>query len=355
MSQDSNKLFKAIIDEYIESGCPGVILEVSAPVERLSFSGASGFFQRDHNRPLSVNDSFRAASVTKAVTAVTAVLMAAMKIWKLDDPVIYYLSPEEYELINSIEGLEDVNDLTIRRLLNHTSGLPDYFFNPVFRKIAEKKPDHVWQPIELLKIALEKSEPFFTPGEGFSYGDTAYVLTGIAMENILKCSLADAYRSFIFDPLGMESTYLEWHEEPLTENLSHHYDGEKDLYYSNYSFDWAGGGLVTTAGDLTRFLKGLYGKSLFDEDWLNQITECNTKTRGLPSSSASYIRYGLGVGKNIADGEEIIGVTGVWGAFAYYWLAGLTTITGTLNLVGIDRTEFVGTVINTIKRLSSME
>ena len=90
----------------------------------------------------------------------------------------------------------------------------------------------------------------------------------------------------------------------------------------NTSFDWAGGGLVTTAGDLVRFLRGLFGGALFDERWLIEMTTWRDGLRWPPDSSARHLRYGLGIGVNLACGEEIIGATGVWGAFAFFWSAG---------------------------------
>src|SRR5690606_16515976 len=121
-----------------------------------------------------------------------------------------------------------VNDLTIRRLLNHTSGLPDYFFNDQFQAQAAKEPNRLWQPEELVEAATEGGELLFSPGTDFSYGDTAYVVVGMAIEHLLDRCLAEAYRSFLFDPLKMDATYLEWREASRAEGVSHHYDGDQD-------------------------------------------------------------------------------------------------------------------------------
>jgi D-alanyl-D-alanine carboxypeptidase len=254
------------------------------------------------------------------------------------------------EKLSKLKGLGNVNELTIRRLLSHTSGLPDYFFDDRFKAQVQKDPNRTWQPVELIEAATEVGEMLFSPGTDFSYGDTAYVVVGIAIERLLNCSLADAYRSIIFESLKMDATFLEWYEKPREHNLSHHYDGNQDLWDTNLSYDWAGGGLITTASDLTRFLQGLFGETLFNSRWLEEIMNWHVETRWRPHSSARYVRYGLGLGTNIAYGEEIIGVTGVWGAFAYYWPAGDATITGTLNLVGSDRPALMDAVIRALKQ-----
>jgi hypothetical protein len=75
------------------------------------------------------------------------------------------------------------------------------------------------------------------------------------------------------------------------------------------------------------------------------MTAWQTRTRWRAHGSARYLRYGLGIGTNVAFGEEIIGVTGVWGAFAYYWPAADATVTGTLNLVGADRPALMDAVV----------
>lgn len=88
---------------------------------------------------------------------------------------------------------------------------------------------------------------------------------------------------------------------------------------------------------------------MFEKKWLYEMTKWCSDTKWKPDSSARYLKYGLGVGMNMACGEEIIGATGVWGAFAYYWPAGDTTITGTLNLAGVDRSLLMDTVIKALK------
>ncbi|HEX6176624.1 MAG TPA: serine hydrolase domain-containing protein [Candidatus Binatia bacterium] len=336
---------KAALDACVAAGSPGAIIAIDAPSLGIAFSSARGLFARGQSRPLRPNDPFRAASVTKAVTAATAVCLAAERRWDLDSPVTPFLPPDLVELLRDLEGLEDLDALTIRRLLSHTSGLPDYFFRAQFQARVHADPNRIWRPAELVEAAIEGNRLAFLPGTNFSYGDTGYVLVGLAIEGLAGCPLADAYRSLIFARLGMDATYLEWHEPSRSSDVSHHYDGQRDLLPMNTSFDWAGGGLVTTAADLIRFLRGLFGGTLFDERWSAELTSWRDGLRWPPNSSARYLRYGLGIGVNLACGEEVIGATGVWGAFAYFWPAGGAGITGTVNLRGADRTTLLDAVV----------
>jgi D-alanyl-D-alanine carboxypeptidase len=271
----------------------------------------------------------------------------------LDGPVTAFLPSNIVEILQNLEGLPTLDMLTIRRLLNHTSGMPDYFFHERFQAGVRADPNRMWHPAELVEAAVEAKRLAFLPGTDFSYGDTGYVLVGLAIERLVDRPLAEAYRSLIFAPLAMEATYLEWHEPPRGSDVSHHYDGDRDLLPLNTSFDWAGGGLVTTAGDLVRFLQGLFGKALFEQRWLGELTSWRNQLRWASDSSARYLRYGLGIGANLACGEEIVGATGVWGAFAYFWPAGDAAIAGTVNLRGADRTPLLDSVICALREVRS--
>jgi len=265
-------------------------------------------------------------------------------------PLSSYLPPGVAGALRRLEGVGDERALTVRRLLNHTSGLPDYFFDPDFQRRVRAQPARSWRPEELVQAAVERGRLRFSPGTEFSYGDTGYVLVGMAIEQMLNCRLGDAYRSLVFAPLSMEATYLEWHESARGGEVSHHYDGDEDLQRTNTSYDWAGGGLVTTGQDLVRFLQGLFRGVLLDRRWLEELLRWRAGLKFRSGSSARYRRYGLGVGTNVACGHEIIGATGVWGAFGYYWPAGEAAIAGTVNLRGMDRQPLLAEVLCALSR-----
>jgi D-alanyl-D-alanine carboxypeptidase len=348
ISDSCESILDAALEAQLHAGCPGAVLEIISPDQGFFFRASRGYFSREGSRPLLPDNLFRAASVTKAFTAVVAVILAAQDKWQLDDPIIKYLPDNIEPYLESMRGTHSIETLTIRRLLNHSSGIPDYFFDQSFQNQAKAQPRHMWQPSELIAAASGVGELLFKPGEDFCYGDTAYVLVGIAIEETLQISLADAYRSLILSPLNMTNTWLENSEKYDVGSLSHHYDGKEDLRHNNYSFDWAGGGLVSTAADLALFLQGLFSGQLLEDQWLHQILNWQGKTRWRPHSSARYLKYGLGLGMNTAYGEELVGVTGVWGAFAYYWPVNRTAIAGTLNIVGADRAALMDEVIRAL-------
>lgn len=231
-----------VLEGCIAAGAPGAIIAIEAPPPGASFSAASGLFARGESRRLRPEDPFRAATVSKAVTAATAVCLAARNYWALDDPVTPFLPPAIRDLLGGLEDLPAIDTSTIRRLLNHTSGLPEYFFDEAFQRRAKAELGRLWCPVELVEAAVATGRLAFPPATDFSYGDTGYVVAGIAIEQVLNSPLGDACRSLVFDPVGMNATCLEWDEPPRGGAVSHHYDGERNLLPLNTSFDrgWPG-------------------------------------------------------------------------------------------------------------------
>lgn len=339
---------RRVIDEQ-HGGGPGVILAVEAPALGLRWAGASGRFSLGGRRPLAADDPFRAASVTKAVTAATVLRLAEAGRLGLDDPLGRHLPAALVDRVHRVGDVSRGASITLRHLLNHTAGVYDYLGDDRFVAALMADPSRSWTPPELVEQAIALGPPSFPPGAGFRYGDTGYVLLGLVVEAVTGGPLARAYRALVLDPLGMDGTYLEWHEAPRGGAVSHAYLGEVDLAPLNTSFDWGGGGLVSTAGDLIRLLRGLFGGPLLGERGRRELTAWVPETRWEAGGTARYARYGLGVGANEAAGEEIVGATGAWGAFAYLWPGGDAAITGTVNRFGVDRAPLLDAVVRALK------
>jgi D-alanyl-D-alanine carboxypeptidase len=114
--------------------------------------------------------------------------------------------------------------------------------------------------------------PRFLPGRGFEYCDTGYVVTGILVEQAAGRPLHEGHREVVFGPAGMDSTWLEGHEPARMPEAAHHYSGELDSTTISPTIDWAGGGLVTTAPDLARFVRALWSERIVDSRALGELT-----------------------------------------------------------------------------------
>ncbi len=96
---------------------------------------------------------------------------------------------------------------------------------------------------------------------------------------------------------------------------------------------------------ICQFPEGSLAERFSTGAWLIEMTTWRDGLRWPPDSPARYLRYGLGIGVNLVCGEEIIGATDVWGAFAFFWSAGGAAIAGTVNTRGADRLTLLAVVV----------
>lgn len=212
---------------------------------------AYGLANREWMVRNTVDTEFRIGSVTKQFTAAAIFqLIEAGKV-RLDDPIKSY-----------VEGLPPAwNVVTIRQLLNHTSGIPDFVqFNGFIRGPArlDLTPDQI--------LALVRDEPLeFTPGSRFKYSNTGYALLGMVIERISGQSYADYMQHNIFRPLALTHTAFDDPSEILPRRASGYWlsDGVwKNARAFTPQAAYAGGGLRSNADDLLRFEEALHAGKL---------------------------------------------------------------------------------------------
>jgi D-alanyl-D-alanine carboxypeptidase len=329
---------QAAVEAQVAAGAPGAVARVEAPGVGLSWAGAAGRLARGDSRALRPDDAFRAASVTKSVTAAVAIRLAGEGRLALDEPLADQLAPE---LLHRWSALGALAGTTPRQLLTHTSGVPNYFTDPAFLAQVRAEPDRAWRPVELVDHAAEHQTPPFPPGQGFQYCDTGYVITGILVEQVMGRPLHQVYRDVVFDPLGMDRTWLEGHEPARTAEAASHYSGALDWTTVSPTIDWAGGGLVTTAPDLARFVRGLWSGRVVSASGLPEMARWTPGALFPPGHTVRYDRYGLGMGTITVDGVELLGHTGFIGAFAFFAPDRDAVLVGTHNDSDVDRLPLV--------------
>jgi D-alanyl-D-alanine carboxypeptidase len=329
---------RAALEARVAAGAPGAVARIEAPRAALTWGGAAGYLARDNSRALRPDDAFRAASVTKSVTAAVAVRLAHQGRLALDEPLAGQLAPE---LLDRWSALDALPRTTPRQLLAHTSGLPNYFTDEAFAARLRAEPGRAWRPAELVDHAAAYGTPRFPPGRGFEYCDTGYVVAGILVEQVTGQPLHQVYRELVFDPAGMGSTWLEGHEPTRAPEVARHYTDELDWTTISPTIDWAGGGLVTTTADLARFVRALWSERILGARALGELTRW-TPGASFPSGHRlRYQRYGLGMGTNTVQGVELIGHTGFIGAFAFHAPRYDAVLTGTHNASQVDRWPLV--------------
>jgi len=301
-------------------GCGGAVFRVS-DAKGLIWEGATGLMAGPGSAPMETDTPFEVASITKMVTAATVLRMVEDGKLALDARLAEIL--DSYQA----KGFEAV---TIRQLLTHTSGLPDYWSDASrpngFLRAFLSEPERMWEPEEILACAREMRRG--TPGKRFRYSDTNYVLLGLVVERIAKLPLHRAFREMIFDPLGMKDTWMSYREGRRGLAPSHRFEGKEDLNaVPRQSADWAGGGLVSTTRDLERLLRGMATGGLF-----RKAETLDLMRESVPTGDEG-ITYGMGL-YHVDPGNghgELWGHDGHGNSFAYYWPERGLFFTGTLN------------------------
>jgi len=317
--------------ESAETEFPGVLMYVSGP-ELGTWAGAAGLGDIETDIPIRPGDKFRAGSIMKTFVSVVALQLVEEGLFSLDDTLTTVL-PESVTARFPNSG-----QITVRMLLNHTGGVPDFLTEAVYGEIGAN-PTKIWTEDDWLDLAAEQ-EPYFSPGEGWHYSNTDYILIGLLIEEATSRSWREEVRQRVIEPLKLDHTLLpEPGDLSIPGNHSRGYhpmnDALLDLTAVDPSMAGAAGGsaLVTTAGDLVRFLDALLAGEFFETP--ETLDEMLTFVEAQHPSGLPYA-YGLGVAKlTLPSGVEMIGHAGGTAGFAsvvYYLPALETTVAAMVNI-----------------------
>ncbi len=283
---------QAEMDDLTASALPpGMVVWIDTPEHQ--FAGASGFADRMQGIPMAPEGAFRIGSITKMFTATVIVQLAEEGVLTLDDPLSQWLPDVADQLPNG-------DKITLRHLLTHTSGVfniveSEFYYPDIFAAVTVDEETGIVSldcvqrdPNDTLARYVYGQDAYFEPGAGWHYSNTNYTLLGMVIEKATGMPLAEAYRTHIYEPLGMTSTFLDCYEDPLID-VVHGYTGSADTMTDvtnlHESIGWSAGGLVSTAPDLITFARGLFGGALFDDP-----ASLDAMTTPAPGTS-----YGLGI------------------------------------------------------------
>lgn len=260
------------------------------------WSGVAGNTNRDTQTPVDANSLFSVGSLAKPMTATVILQLRDEGKLSLDDTLSQWLPELSHQIPNS-------DRITIRQLLNHTSGIRDYLSEPDLIDSFINDPDQVNQSFtteDLLSYIANKPAQF-EPGQSYSYCNTGYILLGEIIEAATGSTVAKQLHQRIFDPLGMNDTFYA-PQETVKGNWVQGYidlDGDGQLIPLNESLSWAGaaGGVVSTSADMAKFSQALFSGELLAPATLNAMINDNvaTETAGL--------RYGSGMSVDTSNSE----------------------------------------------------
>jgi len=273
-------VLQRIVKLLVREGAPGALAEVRTRTRVRR--AAAGVSQRQPRVALRARDRFRAASITKSFVATVVLELAAESKLSLDDTIEHWLP-----------GLvPNGAAITLRELLNHTSGLFNYSEGAEWTPSVLADPQRIWLPKELIAVSAAHT-PYFTPGTDWHYANTNYVLLGLVIEAATGRSVGDELRDRIFQPLGLGETSFPAGVD--ASGLVHAYVGDATLPgvhglwditpVLNPSWLWAAGALVSNADDVTTFYARLLSGRILRADL---VTAMRTVT-------PPAMNYGLGL------------------------------------------------------------
>jgi D-alanyl-D-alanine carboxypeptidase len=268
-----------------EDGAPGALVRVGD--RRGSTVLTSGVANLNTGAPVTGDSRWRIGSVTKTYVATVVLQLVAEHRVALDAPVDRYLP-------GVIHGNgNDGRKITVRELLQHTSGLPDVLTYLKPQDIVAHRYDH-HDVTDLVNIALAHP-PLFAPGTNWSYSNTNYLLAGMLVKKVTGHPYGEEIRRRILKPLGLHTTYVPGDRTkiPGPHPLGYVRPGENatpmDVTELNPSVAGASGEMISSASDVSRFFSALVGGRLLPRAELREMMT----TR--PTGGSAGRAYGLGL------------------------------------------------------------
>ncbi|MCU0545192.1 MAG: serine hydrolase [Oscillatoriaceae cyanobacterium Prado104] len=340
---------QAGIDRVVQNtGTPGVTASVTMS-DGTTWIGSSGVSDLLTETALKSGDRFNIGSVTKPMVATIVLQLSQERTLNLNDTLDKWLP----DLAQSIPNGQQI---TVRQLLNHTSGIKDYFLAGLGQDL-EADPTLRFKSLTTEEIVLRYvsgKAADFAPGESFNYSNTNYRLLGEIVEAATGTSIAQQLQARIFEPLDMkDSFYAERNQIPggfTSGYIDLDRNGTLDIDTSNVSLQGlagTAGAVVSTAADLARFTRAMFEGELLAPATLEQM-----QTDSFPNSG-----YGLGIySLTFPNGAQVIEHTGGglgWQSrIAYLPQADftLTTLTNSDDLPAAVNIQLVKEVLSAIDR-----
>lgn len=307
LTADTRIALQARLDQLRERyGIPGISVSLLMP-DGSRWIGTSGLADVSTGEPVTASTGFAIASITKTFTSALVLALVEDGRIVLDAPVRRYL-PDLKQVGSKV---------TVRQLLDHTSGLRDYFFHARIDRALLDKPAARW---DLAQVARYIGKPYFAPGKGWHYSNTNYFVLGLLAETVGGAPLHEQFRTRFFEPLALGHTWYQVDEDPPP-FVAHGYrfnaiapearpidldDGTPIVPFTSVVTAAGGAGaLASTASDLARWGRALYGRDVLGVDGRAALVDA-TRTAGLKPT----VPYGLGVQVFAIDGRRTYGHSG---------------------------------------------
>jgi len=340
ISDTQTKLLESILEKLMSmKGVRHVIMAVESRDGSFSWSGVKGIAHPD-GTPIDADTPFWIASVTKLYIASSILKLHETGMISIDGFVIDYLPSDLLKGLHVINGIDYYDRLTIRHLLSHSSGIPDYLEvkakgeQTLIDQVLEGR-DISWSIEDTLEIVRKVNAPLFTPQDlsnskyRIRYSDTNFQILIAIIERVTKKSIEDAFRDMLFQPLNLANTFLPGSKplEPARPVAT--------VWIQDTPFDdkpqamRSFGDLNSTAKDLIEFMRALLNGKVFNKPETLNLMLGLWQTFGFglsPLAPGWPIQYGLGMMRfkmprlftPFNPMPELIGHTGAVGSWLFY-------------------------------------
>jgi D-alanyl-D-alanine carboxypeptidase len=292
MSHHKSQKLQKLMDQYIAKGLPGIAIAIYD--KDGMWTGASGYAQIESKVQMKSCHLQYSQSVAKTYMSVAILKMAEEGKIELDESISNYLPDEIQKMINQ------QSKITVRMLMNHTSGIPEYNSNPYYVSYLLQHPLEEFKPIDYIRLI--KGKPLkFEPGTKMQYTNTNYVLLAMIADYITGDHRL-YMKEKIFDVAGLKNTYYHDTENYLEDNrlVNSYWDRYSqggvencsEMQKTNVKTLVGDDGIVATPVDYVLFMKALFEEKIINKSSLAQML---TFYRNNPEKPYGY---GLGMGTN---------------------------------------------------------
>ena len=266
---------------------PGATLAFYDGTNLISLSG--GFADKEAEIPMPVGGQMLLGSTGKTFVAAILLNLVGEGLKELDEKLLSYFPEEDW-----MKELPEAEKLSIRMLLNHTSGMPRYIFQEEFLTLIREKPQTPFTPRERLTYVLNKA-PIHPAGEGWSYSDTNYLLLGMLIEKVTGNSFYEMLQKNILDKYNLTHTYPS--TQPELPGLVQGHIGSNNFfqlppkvvkdgkYAMNPQFEWTGGGLVSNVDDLAKWMYLLHSGEIIPRSMYQEMIKPVDFKTGQPAET----------------------------------------------------------------------
>lgn len=321
---------QSILNRSLNRRVPGIVVSIESGDGEFSWTGTAG--------AVSADQQYFIASTTKLYTTAVILHLQAKQKLDLDSSIADFLSPEQMRYIPGYREPHDSSTITVRHLLSHTSGLPDYFrdnhyHGPTCQTKLLQGHDSSLDFDSFLEMIVMMNPKFHpgTPRRAY-YSDSNYQILGHIAECSSEKSLSELYEEIVITPLGLSRTYL--YTDPTDQRpLPLNYKDAPLLIPKAMASFGPDGGIVSTSRDSIRFLKGFFSGEIFPEQFFTEMKNWNRIFFPL--------QYGMGIARfklpwffsPFQRVPELIGHSGLSGAWAFYAPEKDLYVAGTVNQI----------------------